>query len=329
MMQWMGGAESGVMDVDYSSQIDCSTSQKRTGAYAYHASVYSGAYLMKNVIARDEFFVQVAYFPLNGYRANPLIKWKYGSTVLGTLYINADGTLKLCTGDSDNQVAVGNTHLPQNAWSLIELHVKIADSGGVIEAKLNGLLEASFTGDTKPGTETTINNFEFWCMAGNWDVWLDDIIINDATGSVNNSWPGGLKVLLLKPNGAGSSAEWTPSAGSNFQCVDEVPVSAADYVSVNEDAKLDLYTLEDLPAEAAVIAAIKADAWAWKVGAPVAPKLKNAIRLDGVNYLSTAQDLPSLMGMIGTIWETDPGNPGTPFTVAQINAMEAGVQSST
>jgi hypothetical protein len=38
-------------------------------------------------------------------------------------------------------------------------------------------------------------------------------------------------VVHLIPNGAGATTQLTPSAGSNFQCVDEVPPNTRDYVS--------------------------------------------------------------------------------------------------
>ena len=63
-------------------------------------------------------------------------------------------------------------------------------------------------------------------------------------------------------NGAGAHTALTPSAGSNYQCVDEVPPSDADYVSttVSKDSdanQYDLYTLSNtaLPASGVVSAA--------------------------------------------------------------------------
>jgi hypothetical protein len=49
----------------------------------------------------------------------------------------------------------------------------------------------------------------------------------------------------LRPNAAGDNTEWVASAGSNYQCVDEDPISTSDYVSTTglSGNPKDLYNL--------------------------------------------------------------------------------------
>ena len=61
---------------------------------------------------------------------------------------------------------------------------------------------------------------------------------------MNNSWIGQGGVYLCPINGAGTVTGMTPSEGSNYACVDEVPASDTDYVSSADVADIDLYTID-------------------------------------------------------------------------------------
>ncbi len=321
----MCGFESGsVLEIDMTNDL-VNSSVKRGGNYSlYHGM--STSYATKNIPVTTELYMQYAVY-FQGMGSGAILQWRKGTTVLGYLYF--DATLKICKlYVGATMVATGTKVFNPNTWYVFELHIKIADAGGVVEFRVDGLTDMSYSGDTQPGADTTIDNFN-WPGQLYLIEYLDDIIVNTPSGSVNNSWPNGLKIVLLKPNGAGSSTQWTPSAGSNYQCVDEVPVSQTDYVYVNADGQLDLYTMEDLPAEAKSIAAIQAVSGAWKSGVPAVNNIKNAIRLNGVTYLGANKALPTSMALLSTLWETDPGNPGSPFTVDQINTIEAGQQAAT
>jgi hypothetical protein len=59
-------------------------------------------------------------------------------------------------------------------------------------------------------------------------------------------------IVNLPPTGAGGVTGLTPSAGSNWAAVDDLPVSTADYVS-GVDPNYDLYTHGSVPATAVTI----------------------------------------------------------------------------
>jgi hypothetical protein len=139
-----------------------------------------------------------------------------------------------------NAVAYG-TFMNLDTWYHIQLRVKIADAGGVIQVKLDGNVDIDYSGDTKPGAGTTISYFTL-CnetyKSNGAGYFFDDLVIRD------DDWPGEVRFdAALVPTGD-SVVAWTPSAGGdNYALVDEVPPSEADYVYSETDGQQDLYTL--------------------------------------------------------------------------------------
>lgn len=65
---------------------------------------------------------------------------------------------------------------------------------------------------------------------------------------------------ILRPNGAGLSASLTASAGSNYQCVDEVSANGdTDYVSTTVNTQLDYYALDNTALTTETVDSV--DAW--------------------------------------------------------------------
>ena len=139
-------------------------------------------------------------------------------------------------------VATGTTWIFVNVWYLVEIYIKIADSGGRIVVKVDGITDIDYTGDTKPSTETTFDTIQLLSGAASSASW-DDIAMNDTAGSVDNSWCGDGHVVRLNPNAVGSSSQWIPLSGStNYLMVDEVPPDGdTTYVSASVVNLFDLY----------------------------------------------------------------------------------------
>jgi hypothetical protein len=108
-------------------------------------------------------------------------------------------------------------------------------SSGYISFYVGGRLIFTYTGDTRPGNwngtaqqlETTVtyllgpgtvnggsNGFD--------DANIDDLYFNEATSEANRV-PPLLRFNEIFPDASGADAAWTPSAGSNWQNVDDVP----------------------------------------------------------------------------------------------------------
>ena len=319
--EWGKDGEEGITK---SSSTSYDTTIMRTGARSMRISgVTMGGsfnYWCRLPLATplSEFYYQFGYrLEQMQSAAKGILAWRSGTTVLGGLRINTSNRLELYVGNFTIKAGESATALQPNRWYVVEVYVKIADSGGVLILRIDMNEEAAYSGDTKPGTETTVDNLLHGELySGN--SWIDDLIVHTPDGQINNSWPSGVKVVLLKPNGDGGTLQWTPNpSGTHYTTVDEVPPSGTDYLQAIEAGRVDELSLEDLPAEALSVKGVILQAWALK-GSTVPPtRLALGLKLGGTDYYSADKDLGTSQGYIRELWEQIPG--GGNLTVAGIN----------
>ena len=148
-----------------------------------------------------------------------------------------------------SKVADGTCAHAGASWHLVELHVIVGDSG-TIESRVDGVVDITYSGDTKPGATTAISYvrlYQYVTGLGNdADSYWDDFTMG--TGG----WPGDIRYAsALVPNADTAQKDWTPSTGvDNYAMVDEKPPSDADYVSAGSVNFKDLYTLSNWSAGA-------------------------------------------------------------------------------
>jgi hypothetical protein len=173
-----------------------------------------------------------------------VFQWYKGANLLGSLRIDQTShKLKLYV--SNTLVATGTIEILAGSFYSFEIHVKIDNTNGVLETRIDGVPDVSYSGDTQPGSDTTIDRLYYADGGGATTIYLDDLAMNDTTGSVDNSWCGDGHIVRLKPNMAGDVTMLTPSSGSdNWDMVDEVPHDAdASYVESSGSGDYDLYNL--------------------------------------------------------------------------------------
>jgi hypothetical protein len=302
------------------------TTQKRSGNYS--ADIGNGTWLHKNLPQPlTEVYVQFAYRTSYTSTAVFFVISKGGNDIVS---INKDGNyrLQVCSGNGGTVYCTSMTTIQQNVWYLIELHFKMADTGGIIELRIDGTLEATFYGDTKPGADAYFDKMRWGATTGTTSFYLDDVVIFDTSGSVNNSWPNGLKVVLLKPNADGSTLQWTPTpSGSHYTTVDETPPSGTDYLQATEADKVDELGLEDLPTEAQSVKAVRLDFWGLKGSIQPPQNLQLGVKIGGSDYLSPDKALPLSQGLVSHTLEQNPA--GGNWSVAVVNGMQLLVKSRT
>jgi len=301
---------------------------KRSGDYSFKTYNQQGFWFA--IPNKDELYVQYAFYVENYfYSATRHFRaWGNGGppSILVTDF-DSNNHLRVYLGDRSTLIITSSTVFQVGRWYVVELHMKIADSGGIVELRVDGVHEGSFSGDTKPGTATTIDGVGVSLDVGVGMVaWIDDFIVNDISGSVNNSWPNGDKIALLRPNADAGVNQWTPSSGSDhYAVIDEVPPSAADSLStLTADAK-EVLSLGDLPAAAESVSVVQAQTWCFK-GSFVDPdRLKIGVNIGGTDYLSSALDLPISAGIKKNALDTNPA--GGNWDVATVNAAKLTIQA--
>jgi hypothetical protein len=150
--------------------------------YAYRLGGFPGNnYWWKTIAPLSEFYFTTLFRASDN--SNPgtrLVKWRS----VGTLpdYGEIASGANTLWGASVGGVGVASSVPPNNYIRgqivKLELYVRIADVGGRIRLKQDDNIFIDFTGDTKPGASSTINQFEGWGGMWNYVDW-DNIYLTD------------------------------------------------------------------------------------------------------------------------------------------------------
>lgn len=261
---------------------------------------------------------------------NPIIQFfnTTGSAVTPELsLVNDSGGLKLYRGSSSGTLLATATGTYSTAiWRHYEVKVTIADSGGTVEVRVDGVVALTFTGDTRNTTTGTagLDRIVWWGSTSGSGAW-DDIYILDTTGSVANNFLGDVRINTLAPT-SDSSVQFTRSTGaSNYLCVDEGKYNSdTDYVESATVGHIDKYGYADLSASVSTVHAVQALTWAKKTDAATRTMrnkiYSNASTADGATYGLTTTYAP--YAQIATL-NPDGSVQWTPTTV---NAALAGFE---
>ena len=270
----------------------------------------------------SEFYLR-AGFNVNSIAAGVKISmgWYKGTTIIGEVHISGN-KLEIQVGAA--VVATGTRALAIGTWYLIEVHVKRANSGGEITAKIDGITECTFTGDTQPGADTVIDTISFYDSDHSY---FDDLAMNDTSGAVDNSWCGDGRVIALTPNGDGDLSQLTNQLGNstnNYSYVDEKPSNGdTDYVQGSVVDQKDLYALTDCGLTGISISRVWAESRSRDTVA-AGGLLALTIKTNSTEYSSADIALLNTYSrVIGTDYPLNP-NTGVAWTIAQVDALQAG-----
>ena len=242
----------------------------------------------------------------------------------------ASGLLRLYRGVV-TLFATASTAFSGDGWHVIEWRTQISTTTtGTSEIWLDGNRVINFSGDNSNTATLNVQELRLGVIAGvatatGAYIAFDDIAINDTAGTVNNGRPGDGRVILLTPNGAGSSTQLTrggTDTGANYSQVNEVPPSMSQYVGSATVGQRDLYALANLPVAISAVNVVEVLALAQNSDAGagnIAPTLKSGATTNE----ATAIGLATTAGYVTGRWETDP-NTTAAWTAAAIDALEIG-----
>lgn len=127
-----------------------------------------------------------------------------------------------------------------------------------------------------------------------------------------------MPVAILYPSGAGDLAEWTASTGANDAAVRDQ--GGAFVFGLGTNVR-DRYAMDDLPATATAVGSVMLFA---RIGAEDAgASAEIVIRLSGVDSAGAAFEPPAgSYDAVSATFTEAPG--GLPWTVARVNALQAG-----
>jgi hypothetical protein len=293
----------------------------RNGTNGYRGS----SAFTKNIPAMQEAIVGFAFREAGIPAGNhALVEFMDGGTVQLTVTVEATtGYIAVRRGGfSGTLLQSTSSGISANVWYYLEFKANIHPTAGTWEVRLNGSTILSGTGNTRNSSNSQLNVVRWAFGSGNRDY--DDIYILSTAGTVNNDFLGDVKVSVLSPNGAGNYSGWTPSAGSNYQCVDEIPPNDdTDYVSTATAGTKDSYTFSDLSGSPTVYGVQltlrhrKDDAGTRTV--------RPLVRVGGTDYFGSNQSVSDSYASRLQVWETNPGT-GNLWAASELNSAEFGVE---
>lgn len=218
--------------------------RKDFGAVTSNTELYFGLAVRVPYLATGEFLV--------AYTDDPSV---YSNRL--ALRLNANGAVEVVR--SGTLIANSNSGIVSvNTWHYYEVYFKPADSGGRAVVYVDGVLVIDFTGDTT-AEEQYINA---WQISGvetstaRPPTAFDDIVVNDPNGAVNNTFPGMVRLLPLRPAADGTYSQWTRAAvdlGSNAAQARNGTFDFTMLQTPNADRKTTFIPeLPDLPAGATI-----------------------------------------------------------------------------
>jgi hypothetical protein len=137
------------------------------------------------------------------------------NNALVSLTVGSTGNLTAREGRADDTTiaATSGPVIGAAAWNHIEL--RAVQSTGLVEVRVNGEEVLTTSAFTIP------SDFAQWALevlgsSGLTDIFVDDLIVNDTSGSYNNTWKGDLRVATLFPDADGTPSGWARVGRDKF-----------------------------------------------------------------------------------------------------------------
>lgn len=279
------------------------------------SSAVVGCAIYNNFTYNGNNYVPIISAINNAESANQIV---LRATLYGYLYITI----------ANSVTAVGGIYssrpLKCKTWHYIDWQFTVSDSSSsndcIVYLDGEEVLNIPASNDLQGATGSTFEAIRFDSSS---PVNYSDIYISSRTGSN----PDALicpRVFTQFPDGNGNTSQWTPTSGSNYQCVDEnSPNDDTDYVSSNNSGDQDLYIYTDvnngysIKAVQSLLYARKDDAGTQQVN-PVA-------RVSGTNYTGSAQTLNNTYNYYMKVYDQNPNTSAT-WTPSEVNSSEFGLK---
>jgi hypothetical protein len=135
-----------------------------------------------------------------------------------------------------------------DVWFFVELKIFTHNSAGTVDVRIDESSVLSLSGqDTVEGNYYN-SSWRLWALSSG-AVKFDHLHFLDGSGTKNNNLLGPKQVRTILPNAVGDSNEWTPTAGNNYECVDEDVIDdLTSYVASGVSGQQDLYEYPDISA---------------------------------------------------------------------------------
>lgn len=259
-----------------------------------------------------------------------LLRWIQGSTLNGFFWDEDDTLVRLSiNGSNVASASLGSTNLNRNdTWMHIGVNV-FANASGFASLYIDGVQVLTYTGNTAGSIDTVyfggrIGGGSGWAAS----AYFDDFYVDTATSESDVS-PPSKRFLFSLVNASGANAQFTPSAGANFENVDDsgTPDGDTTYNAALSAGLKDTFNTANItvPADHVIRAAIIL-AIARRTDSGVSSQLK-LHSYDGATYQSGSAQTPTTS--YNTLWERQELQPdATAWNEVDFEACQYGYESA-
>lgn len=229
------------------------------------------------------------------------------STTMNAYYWNGSGSVNFDNGSPSGMAGLQR----------YDIHVKIADSGGIFEVYRNGILDIELTGgDTKFTSATGIDRITFGTLGVGTSQYSAIIVADEDTR--------GYRLAQSLPSGAGATSGWSGS----YTDIDETGINDSDTISTGVLNSVSTFNFAAINSAfnssafevVAVVEAIRASS-----SPSIAVDVAAVIRSGGTDYPTPGLGTESIIGTYQVIWPTDPATSAA-WTYASANSAQLGVK---
>jgi hypothetical protein len=199
-----------------------------------------------------------------------------------------------------------------------DVHVKIADSGGVLEWYTDGALTGTFTGDTLRTALTTVDGIALKHGSDTGYSVFSAVMVADEDTR-------GITYIQKLINGAGALSDWT----GTYAEIDEAGANDSDLIQASADAQTSLFTKAALPAgfsSGYQVIGLGVSARAQR-GSSGPANIQMAARHGTTNGFSASKSLETALNPKHHIFTQNPATAAA-WTYAEADAAQVGVRSA-
>ncbi len=234
----------------WTSQSMSSIGAGRLGGYcAELVATNKGFY--QTIDAQSTWVVGVAFMCTNVTTGGRIISLYDTSTLHIRIGFNAGA---LYIDRSTTNLAVSANTISQDTWYYLEAKVTIGDAGvGNYEVRINGSSVGwlpSTGADTRNAGNASANIIRFGQTAAGSDGMIgkyDDLYIADGTAGIND-FLGDTRIQTVLPGADGTHTDFTASAGSDFECVNELYDGDTTYLYSSTAGHMNTFNMDDIVA---------------------------------------------------------------------------------
>lgn len=240
------------------------------------------------------------------------------------LKVNSIGRLELYVGGVLKSTS--NAALNTSTWYSLQLHATIAAAGRVIVARdassVTGPPILDWSGDTRGyPTIPTVDSVGFPASGNN--IWVDDVVLSTFTDIVNDFTPGDYRLKTLFPSGGGDTTTLAVTGAASNYLAEQTNDGDTSYVSSINPGDTDLYTYPASMLTGNIYAVIHGQVS--RKSDTGSRSAVSAIKTHGTVYANNAGACQTTYAVQEFMRTVNPST-GLPWTVAEVDALQAGPQ---